>query len=143
MCFSNSCPASYENFSVFRKEFEASSDKSYEARKGRLVSLGRFLLSPISIPSQILARIGRLFASVIRLVSATIGLLEFKKIRVVELKKAGLNFADSLLDLVTSPLTLVAEKVRYLAGIIYPKAVFTLNIRHLDYNDVTDNPFES
>lgn len=123
-------PETVESFKAFRSDFELSNpnEKLNECNsmRGRLISLGRFGLSALSIPAILVKRVCSFVASLFEFIGRLFALLDFRQSHVDTLKKAALTLLDRFLTLVSSPITLTAEKMRYLAGALFhPKIVFT------------------
>jgi hypothetical protein len=123
-------PETVESFKAFRSDFELSNpnEKLNECNsmRGRLISLGRFGLSPVSIPAILIKRVCSFVASLFEFIGRLFAMLDFRQSHVKAFKQAALTLLDRFLTLVSSPITLTAEKMRYLAGsLFHPKIVYT------------------
>lgn len=124
----NSLTETRNSFACFSGQFKPCTEQQGYHKclsiKGRLLSLGHLIATPLSIPAALIVRIVSVAAAALVFLVSVVGLLEFKEGKVDQLKNAGLSFVDHTVNLITSPITLVVERIRFLAGLIHPRAVY-------------------
>lgn len=135
----NKLPETTNNFACFTSKFKPCTPQEnyHEGKsvKGRVLSFGHLIASPVSIPAALLVRIVSIAAALLVFLVSIVGLLEFKDDKVDLLKKAAFSLIDHTLNFLSSPLTLVAERVRFIGGIFHPRVVYYVKYNY-DKNNV-------
>lgn len=132
-------PNTYESFNSLNRETctEEQGYYTFKSKEGRLKCGKQIALTPISIPAQILKRICKLAIAIFQFLGHCFEYLEFKerKIEIVKdkekiptFKDLAINIADCALSTLVTPAIAVVERIRYIAGIIHPGAVYKSNV---------------
>lgn len=130
MNFTDRLTETNKSFGCFKEVFKTcnSSEKYNEGTSihGRLANFGYLVLSIISIPATIITRIIKVAAHALNFLASLTSLLQLIDYKTDFIERSFVSLVDSAANLVTSPLTLIADRLRLVAGIIHPGAVYTV-----------------